>query len=59
MHRLSKRPGKGTATALLALLLLTVGVPAAVHRAAGQPHADPGCQAVAFMSMTGVAPACR
>ncbi|MFJ3911500.1 MULTISPECIES: hypothetical protein [Streptomyces] len=59
VHRLSKRPGKGTATALLALLLLAVGVPTAVHRAAGQPHADPGCRTVAFMSMTGVAPACR
>ncbi|MFE3580243.1 hypothetical protein [Streptomyces vinaceus] len=59
MHRLSKRPGKGTATALLALLLLAVGVPAAVHGTAGRPHADPGCRTAAFMSMTGVAPACR
>ncbi|MCC0097723.1 hypothetical protein K7B10_23675 [Streptomyces flavotricini] len=59
MHRLNKRPGKGAATALLALLLLAVGVPAAVHRAAGRPHADPGCSTVAFMSMTGVAPTCR
>ncbi|MFI6148948.1 hypothetical protein [Streptomyces sp. NPDC051109] len=59
MHRLNKRPGRGAATALLALLLLAVGVPEAVHRTAGSPHADPGCRTVAFMSMTGVAPACR
>ncbi|MFD7083464.1 hypothetical protein ACFYXV_25415 [Streptomyces sp. NPDC002181] len=59
MHRLNKRPGKGAATALLGLLLLSAGVPAAVHRAAGRPQTDPGCRTVAFMSMTGVAPACR
>ncbi|KMO99663.1 hypothetical protein [Streptomyces roseus] len=59
MHRLNKRPGRGAATALLALLLLSAGVPAAVHRAAGHPQADPGCRTVAFMSMTGAAPACR
>ncbi|MER7462910.1 hypothetical protein [Streptomyces sp. NPDC097981] len=58
VHRLNKRPGKGATTALLALLL-AVGVPAAVNRATGRPHADPGCRTVAFMSMTGVAPACR
>ncbi|MFD5509849.1 hypothetical protein ACFWIB_18995 [Streptomyces sp. NPDC127051] len=59
VHRLNKRPGRGATTALLTLLLLAVGVPTAVHRTAGRPHADPGCRTVAFMSMTGVAPACR
>ncbi|MFE2140955.1 hypothetical protein ACFXA3_04235 [Streptomyces sp. NPDC059456] len=59
MHRLNKRPGKGATTALLALLLLAVGVPTAVDRATGHPHPDPACRTVAFMSMTGAAPACR
>ncbi|MET9886541.1 hypothetical protein ABZZ20_26070 [Streptomyces sp. NPDC006430] len=58
MRRLSGRLGKGAATGVLALLL-AVGVPAAVDRATGHSHADPGCPAVAFMSMTGVVPACR
>ncbi|MCX4629401.1 hypothetical protein [Streptomyces sp. NBC_01443] len=59
VHRLNKRPGRGAATALLALLLLAVGVPTAAHRTTGRPHPDTGCRTVAFMSMTGVAPACR
>ncbi|MGZ9931444.1 hypothetical protein ACXNSR_16315 [Streptomyces sp. NC-S4] len=46
-------------TGILAALLLAAGVPAVVGRTTGRPHADPGCQAVAFMSMTGVAPECR
>ncbi|MFD7627939.1 hypothetical protein ACFV7Q_18215 [Streptomyces sp. NPDC059851] len=58
-RRLSGR----TATGLLALLLLGAGVPTAVDLAVdlatGRRHADTGCRTVAFMSMTGVAPACR
>lgn len=58
VHRLNKRPGKGATTALLALLL-AVAVPTAVNRVTGRPHPDPACRTVAFMSMTGAAPACR
>ncbi|MEU6862685.1 hypothetical protein ABZ924_05305 [Streptomyces sp. NPDC046876] len=54
-RRLSGR----TAPALLALLLLAAGLPTAVGWATGRRHAEPGCRTVAFMSMTGVAPACR
>lgn len=46
-------------TGVLAVLLLAAGAHAVVDRTTGRPHADPGCQAVAFMSMTGVAPECR
>ncbi|MFJ4780768.1 hypothetical protein [Streptomyces sp. NPDC088762] len=49
----------GAVTGALALLLLAAGVPTVVDRTAGRPHAVPGCQSVAFMSMTGVAPECR
>ncbi|MEW2414213.1 hypothetical protein AB0953_10875 [Streptomyces sp. NPDC046866] len=54
-RRLSGR----TAPAVVALLLLAAGVPTAVDWAKGRPHTEPGCHTVAFMSMTGVAPACR
>ncbi|GHI89181.1 hypothetical protein [Streptomyces xanthophaeus] len=54
-----RRLNKGAATAVLALLLLAAGVPTVVDWTTGRPHADPGCQSVAFMSMTGVAPECR
>ncbi|GGZ49561.1 hypothetical protein AB0P12_05560 [Streptomyces subrutilus] len=54
-----RRLSKGAATGILALLLLAAGVPAAVDWTTGRPHADPGCQSTAFMSMTGVAPVCR
>ncbi|MET9321688.1 hypothetical protein ABZX75_16070 [Streptomyces sp. NPDC003038] len=50
---------RGAATALVVLLLLAAGVPTVVDWTTGRPHADPGCQSVAFMSMTGVAPECR
>ncbi|MBT2406390.1 MULTISPECIES: hypothetical protein [unclassified Streptomyces] len=46
-------------TGILALLVLAAGVPTVVDWTTGRPHADPGCRTVAFMSMTGVAPACR
>ncbi|MFD3551335.1 hypothetical protein ACFWWA_04460 [Streptomyces goshikiensis] len=49
-------------TGILLLLLLggsLFGLPTVVDWTTGRPHADPGCQTVAFMSMTGVAPACR
>ncbi|MEV7521629.1 hypothetical protein [Streptomyces sp. NPDC091371] len=54
-----RRLSKGAATGILALLLLAAGVPTVVDWTTGRPHADPGCQAVAFMSMTDVAPECR
>ncbi|MEU2394838.1 hypothetical protein [Streptomyces sp. NPDC007369] len=58
-RRLSGRSVAG----LLALLLLGAGVPTAVDLAVdlatGRRHAETGCGNVAFMSMTGVAPACR
>lgn len=54
-----RRLSKGAAMGFLALLLLAAGVPKAVDWTTGRPHADPGCQSVAFMSMTAVAPACR
>ncbi|MCJ1679056.1 hypothetical protein MTF65_17260 [Streptomyces sp. APSN-46.1] len=54
-----RRLSRGTVTGILALLLLAAGVPTVVDWTTGRPHADPGCQTVAFMSMTGVAPACR
>jgi hypothetical protein len=49
---------RGAVTGLLALLL-AAGVPTVVDWTTGRPHADPGCQSTAFMSMTGVAPECR
>ncbi|MGW5851350.1 hypothetical protein ACWFQ8_25980 [Streptomyces sp. NPDC055254] len=55
MRRLSGR----AATGILAVLLLAAGVPTVVDWTTGRPHADPGCQAVAFMSMTDVSPECR
>ncbi|WP_329195947.1 MULTISPECIES: hypothetical protein [unclassified Streptomyces] len=55
MRRLNGR----AATGILALLLLLAGVPAVVDWTTGRPHAEPGCQTVAFMSMTGAAPRCR
>ncbi|MEU3721804.1 hypothetical protein [Streptomyces sp. NPDC031705] len=42
-----------------ALLLPAAGDRAVVDWTTGRPHTDPGCQRVAFMSMTGVAPECR
>ncbi|AXE26736.1 hypothetical protein C0216_27815 [Streptomyces globosus] len=57
-RRLSARRAAG---GLLALLLLGAVVPEVAERAgaAGSPAGDAGCRSVAFMSMTGVAPACR
>ncbi|MFD9356000.1 hypothetical protein [Streptomyces sp. NPDC060031] len=54
-----RRLSKSAATGVLALLLLAAGVPKVVDWTTGRPHADPGCQSVAFMSMTDVAPDCR
>ncbi|MEU9028799.1 hypothetical protein [Streptomyces sp. NPDC048383] len=54
-----RRLNRGAVTALLAALLLVAGVPTVVDWTTGRPHADPGCQTVAFMSMTGEAPECR
>ncbi|MFC9298151.1 hypothetical protein ACFTWH_12765 [Streptomyces sp. NPDC057011] len=54
-----RRLNKGAVTGILALLLLAAGVPTVVDWTTGRPHADPGCHSAAFMSMTGVAPACR
>ncbi|MFD9333564.1 hypothetical protein ACFWBF_03995 [Streptomyces sp. NPDC060028] len=54
-----RRLSKSAATGILALLLLAAGVPKAVDWTTGRPHADGGCQSVAFMSMTDVAPDCR
>lgn len=50
---------KAAVTGILALLLLAAGVPTVVDWTTGRPHAVPGCQSVAFMSMTGVSPECR
>ncbi|MCM1965031.1 hypothetical protein ABT024_14465 [Streptomyces sp. NPDC002812] len=55
MRRLSKR----AVTGVLALLLCAAGAATAVDWSTGRPDTDPGCQTVAFMSMTGEAPACR
>ncbi|WP_328926131.1 hypothetical protein OG429_16865 [Streptomyces sp. NBC_00190] len=54
-----RRLSKGAVTGILAVLLLAAGVPTVVDWTTGRPHTDPGCQSVAFMSMTGVAPECR
>ncbi|MBT2472316.1 hypothetical protein J7E97_31830 [Streptomyces sp. ISL-66] len=53
------RLGRRAVTGVLTLLLLAAGVPKVVDWTTGRPHTDPGCQTVAFMSMTGVAPECR
>ncbi|MCX5124725.1 hypothetical protein M8Z33_39670 [Streptomyces sp. ZAF1911] len=55
VRRLSKR----AVTGVLALLLCAAGAATAVDWSTGRPDTDPGCQTVAFMSMTGEAPACR
>ncbi|WP_405491958.1 hypothetical protein [Streptomyces sp. NBC_00096] len=55
MRRLNRR----AVTGALAVLLLAAGVPKVVDWTTGRPHSDPGCQTVAFMSMTDVAPECR
>ncbi|MEU7551747.1 hypothetical protein AB0B01_05170 [Streptomyces sp. NPDC044571] len=57
--RSGRRPGKGAAAAVAAVLLLVAGVPTVVDWTTGRPHRDPGCKRVAFMSMTGAEPACR
>ncbi|MGW6784050.1 hypothetical protein [Streptomyces sp. NPDC054987] len=54
-----RRLSRGAVAGFLAALLLAAGVPTVVDWTTGRPHADPGCQTVAFMSMTGVAPECR
>lgn len=54
-----RRLSKGAVTGALALLLFAAGAPKVVDWTTGRPHAAPGCQTVAFMSMTGEAPACR
>ncbi|EDX24772.1 hypothetical protein OHU17_20905 [Streptomyces goshikiensis] len=57
-----RRLNRGAVAGILGLLLLggsVFGLPTVVDWTTGRPHADPGCQTVAFMSMTGVAPACR
>ncbi|MEU9303120.1 hypothetical protein [Streptomyces sp. NPDC048269] len=54
-----RRLNKGAVTGILAVLLLAAGVPTVVDWTTGRPHAVPGCQSVAFMSMTDVAPECR
>lgn len=58
MRRLNRGAVTGIAATLLVLLLAVVGQ-AVVDWTTGRPHSDPGCQTVAFMSMTGVAPECR
>ncbi|MFF4496660.1 hypothetical protein [Streptomyces sp. NPDC001546] len=53
---------RGTVTGIVAtllVLLLAAGAQAVVDWTTGRPHSDPGCQTVAFMSMTGVTPECR
>ncbi|MFD3541758.1 hypothetical protein ACFWUQ_19990 [Streptomyces sp. NPDC058662] len=54
-----RRLSRGAVTGILAVLLLAAGVPTVVDWTTGRPHADPGCQTVAFMSMTDAAPECR
>ncbi|MER6214614.1 hypothetical protein ABT213_11185 [Streptomyces sp. NPDC001674] len=57
-----RRLNRGTVTGIVAtllVLLLAAGAQAVVDWTTGRPHSDPGCQTVAFMSMTGVAPECR
>ncbi|RSS40795.1 hypothetical protein EF912_32005 [Streptomyces sp. WAC07061] len=58
VRRLTRGAVTGIA-ATLAVLLLAAGGRAVVDWTTGRPHTDPGCQTVAFMSMTGVAPECR
>ncbi|MEW1634449.1 hypothetical protein AB0469_10280 [Streptomyces sp. NPDC093801] len=58
MRRLNRGAVAGVAATLL-VLLLAAGGQAVVDWTTGRPHSDPGCQTVAFMSMTGVAPECR
>ncbi|EFL15684.1 hypothetical protein [Streptomyces sp. C] len=47
------------AVLLLGGVLLAAGGRAVVDWTTGRPRTDSGCQTVAFMSMTGVAPECR
>ncbi|MFD4244217.1 hypothetical protein ACFWP3_21845 [Streptomyces sp. NPDC058525] len=57
-----RRLSRGAVAGILAVLLLggvMAGLPTVVDWTTGRPHADPGCQSVAFMSMTDVAPECR
>ncbi|MGP3686668.1 hypothetical protein ACTVZO_18500 [Streptomyces sp. IBSNAI002] len=57
-----RRLSRGAATGILAVLLLggvMAGLSTVVDWTTGRPHADRGCQSVAFMSMTDVAPECR
>ncbi|MFD8145291.1 hypothetical protein [Streptomyces sp. NPDC059708] len=58
MRRLNRGAVAGIVVTLL-VLLLAAGGQAVVDWTTGRPHSDPGCQTVAFMSMTGVAPECR
>ncbi|MEU8434248.1 hypothetical protein AB0F18_15265 [Streptomyces sp. NPDC029216] len=58
MRRLNRGAVTGIVATLL-VLLLAAGEQAVVDWTTGRPHSDPGCQTVAFMSMTGVAPECR
>ncbi|RST00246.1 hypothetical protein EF910_32260 [Streptomyces sp. WAC07149] len=62
VRRLTRGAVMGAVTgivAALAVLLLAAGGRAVVDWTTGRPHTDPGCQTVAFMLMTGVAPECR
>ncbi|MFH7599856.1 hypothetical protein WDV06_32870 [Streptomyces racemochromogenes] len=58
MRRLNRGAVTGIVMTLL-VLLLAAGAQAVVDWTTGRPHSEPGCQTVAFMSMTGVAPECR
>lgn len=58
-ERAVRRLNRSAVTGILAVLLLAAGVPRVVEWTTGRPHADPGCQSVAFMSMTDVVPECR
>ncbi len=58
MRRLNRGAVTGIVVTLL-VLLLAAGGQAVVDWTTGRPHSEPGCQTVAFMSMTGVAPECR
>ncbi|MFF2192410.1 hypothetical protein [Streptomyces sp. NPDC058157] len=58
MRRLSRGTVTGIVITLL-VLLLAAGGHAVADWTTGRPHGGPGCQTVAFMSMTGVAPECR